>query len=309
MLERNRIIISGISGFVGSNLNKYLVKDYELQGVSRKQKNTFISYQNLTKNTLDTSLAFIHLAGKAHDLKNIANEKEYFEVNTELTKELFDKFLTSDCETFIFMSSVKAVADELDKELTEEYKPSPITAYGKSKLLAEQYVLSQPIPKDKRVYILRPCMIHGPNNKGNLNLLYSFVTKGIPYPFGKYENKRSFLSVDNLCFVIRELINNKNILSGVYNVSDDSPLSTKELVETIGKSINKKVSILNTPKIFISLLAKIGDVLPFPVNSERVQKLTENYVVSNKKIKLAMQKELPLSTKDGIEITIKSFNK
>ena len=137
------------------------------------------------------------------------------------------------------MSSVKAVADGVEGVLDESVIPSPVTAYGKSKLAAEEYILSQKLPKGKRVYILRPCMIHGPNNKGNLNLLYHFVKKGIPYPFGSFENKRSFVSIDNLCFVIKELIENKNIPSGVYNISDDQALSTNELVRNDGRSASK----------------------------------------------------------------------
>lgn len=60
--------------------------------------------------------------------------------------------------------------------------------------------------RDKRVYILRPCMIHGPGNKGNLNLLYNVVRKGIPWPLGDFENKRSFTSIDNLCYVVEGLL-------------------------------------------------------------------------------------------------------
>ena len=256
---------------------------------------------------MDDSKAFIHLAGKAHDLKKTSDDAAYFEVNTELTKKLFDQFLQSDCEVFIYMSSVKAAADEVEGVLTEEVTPTPVTAYGKSKLAAENYILSKEIPNNKRVYILRPCMIHGPKNKGNLNLLYSFISKGIPYPFGKYENKRSFVSVENLCFIINELIDNANIASGIYNIADDESLSTKELVATIGETINKPSKIVNTPKMIVNLLAKIGDFLPLPINSERVQKLVENYEVSNAKIKKAMKKELPLSSKKGIEKTIASF--
>ncbi len=179
--------------------------------------------------------------------------------------------------------------------------------YGKSKLAAENYILSKEIPKNKRVYILRPCMIHGPNNKGNLNLLYSFVSKGIPYPFGKFENKRSFVSVDNLCFVINELIDNKNIASGIYNIADDESLSTNQLVSIIGDVVNKKAKILNVPKSLVKLIAKVGDVLPLPVNSERLQKLTENYEVSNLKIKKAMQKNLPLSAEKGLKKQLHHF--
>jgi len=301
-------IITGHKGFVGYNLCGYLKKlDKSLLGVSRNPSENEISYVELDTTILSSSNSCTHLAGKAHDLKNTSLDEEYYEVNTELTKTLFDKFLESTCETFIYMSSVKAVADQVEGILTEEEKPNPITAYGKSKLAAEKYILSKEVPKNKRVYILRPCMIHGPNNKGNLNLLYSFVSKGIPYPFGKYQNKRSFVSVENLCFIINELIDNSKIESGIYNIADDASLSTIDLVKVMGNVLNKPLRILNLPKTFVNVLAKIGDVLPIPINSERLQKLTENYEVSNDKIKKAIQKELPLSAKEGIEKTIASF--
>ena len=284
----NNILISGITGFVGFNLSNYLKEDYRIQGVSRRTSDKFISYDVLNKEVLNANKAFIHLAGKAHDLKNTSQEKEYFNVNFELTKNVFDKFLNSDCDVFIFMSSVKAIAGEVEGVLDESHESNPVTAYGKSKLAAEEYILSKEVPKNKRVYILRPCMIHGPSNKGNLNLLYNFVSKGIPYPFGKYENQRSFLSVKNLCFVIKELIENKTIPSGVYNIADDTPLSTKKLVLNIGKAIEKEVRVLNLPKSVLIILGKIGDILPIPINTEKIHKLTENYMVSNKKIKDAI---------------------
>ena len=186
-------IITGNKGFVGLNLVEYFKHcNKKAKGVSRQPSCDEVSYKNLNLEVINTSKSFIHLAGKAHDLKKTSKDKEYFEVNTELTKTLFDQFLESNCEVFIYMSSVKAAADFTVGVLTEDEKPNPITVYGKSKLAAENYILSKEIPKSKRVYILRPCMIHGPNNKGNLNLLYSFVSKGIPYPFGKYANRRSF---------------------------------------------------------------------------------------------------------------------
>lgn len=301
-----KIGITGITGFVGQNLASYLV-NYDVLGVSRESKGRNINYQELSLDIFNNQEVFVHLAGKAHDLKKTSEDSAYFEVNTELTKMVYDQFLKSDCETFIYMSSVKAVADVVDGILTEDVMPKPITVYGKSKLAAEEYILSQKLPEEKRVYILRPCMIHGPSNKGNLNLLYSFVSKGIPYPFGKYKNQRSFVSVENLCFVIKELIENKNIDSGIYNLADDTSLSTNELVLIIGGVIGKKIKILNIPKPFIKLIAKIGNFFPFPINSERVEKLTENYCVSNSKIKKAINKDLPLSAKKGVEKTIATF--
>jgi nucleoside-diphosphate-sugar epimerase len=307
-MKSNIHIITGNKGFVGVNLIHYLHdKGKHTQGVSRTPILEELNYDALKPKILNKSKSCIHLAGIAHELKKTSEFKEYFAVNTELTKTIFDQFLQSDCEVFVYMSSVKAAADEVIGVLTEAIIPEPLTVYGKSKLAAENYILSKKIPKNKRVYILRPCMIHGPENKGNLNLLYSFISKGIPYPFGKYENKRSFVSVENLCFIINELIDNANIASGIYNIADDESLSTKEVVTIIGETINKPAKILEIPKFAINLLAKIGDFIPLPLNSKRMQKLVENYVVSNYKIKKAINKELPLSSKKGIEKTILSF--
>ena len=301
-------IITGNKGFVGSNLTCFLNKKEKCcKGVSRNPKNDEISYDALNAALLNQSKSFIHLAGKAHDLKKTSQDQEYFKVNTELTKRLFDQFLESDCEVFIYISSVKAAADEVVGILTEKVIPNPATAYGKSKLASEVYILSKEIPENKRVYILRPSMIHGPNNKGNLNLLYSFISKGIPYPFGKYENKRSFVSVENLCFIINELINNDKIESGIYNIADDIPLSTINLIQVISEALGKPTRILKFPKFFVRFIAKVGDFLPLAINSERLLKLTENYEVSNLKIKNAIQKKLPLSSKEGIKKTIASF--
>jgi nucleoside-diphosphate-sugar epimerase len=188
------IYITGAGGFVGKNIINYFKSNYQFTLFSKDES------------ILIHSDIVFHLAGKAHDLKKVSNPSEYYTVNTELTKKIFDAFLLSDAKVFITLSSVKAVADTLESVLTEYYPPNPITHYGKSKLLAEQYILSKLIPEGRRVYILRPCMIHGPDNKGNLNLLNQFVSKGIPWPLGAFENKRSFCSIDNLCFVINELL-------------------------------------------------------------------------------------------------------
>jgi len=289
------IFLTGASGFVGINLISYFDN---LFTINNYFKNSEI---NINENFV------IHLAGKAHDLKNTSTPDEYYQVNTELTKKVFDAFLESEAKVFITLSSVKSVADEVEGALTEEHIPDPITHYGKSKLLAEQYILSEEIPQGKKVYILRPCMIHGPGNKGNLNLLYNLVSKGLPWPLGAYENKRSFCSVENLCFIIKELIEREDIPSGVYNVADDEALSTNELIRLIAQSQNKSPRIWNISKRFISMVAKIGDQLHLPLNSERLQKLTESYIVSNAKIKEALGKQFPVSSKEGLMRTFQSF--
>lgn len=289
------IYLTGASGFVGKNLISYFKNKIEIKKHVRDSE--FLIKENTV----------IHLAGKAHDLKNISNKDEYYEVNTELTKQIFDSFLTSDSIVFITLSSVKAVADNVVGILNEDCVPNPKTHYGKSKLLAESYILSQKIPSNKRVYILRPCMIHGPNNKGNLNLLYNLVSKRIPWILGAFQNKRSYCSIDNLLFVINELIENNTIPSGVYNVADDDYLSTNEIISLISNSNNQKPIIFNLSPFIVKFMAKIGDIIPLPLNSERLKKLTESYMVSNEKLKKYIAKELPLTSKQGITKTLSSF--
>jgi nucleoside-diphosphate-sugar epimerase len=305
-LSKKILFITGLSGFVGTNLQQFLVDEFELRAIPRIRSTNQDEFNSFFNNYHPNS-AFIQLAGKAHDLKQVSKPEDYYTVNTELTKIIFDKFLKSDSKTFIFLSSVKAVADVLDHELTENYIPNPITHYGKSKLLAEQYILSKEIPKGKRVYILRPCMIHGPSNKGNLNLLYKIVSKGLPWPLGSFDNKRSFCSVDNICFIIKELIYNDKIPSGVYNIADDEPLSTNDLIKLIAVSLSKKPFIFNTPKSLVKTLAKLGDLFGLPLNNERLSKLTESYIVSNQKIKKVLNKSLPVTTKEGLLRTFNSF--
>lgn len=291
----NNIFLTGSSGFIGTSLLKSI--NCSPLRVSSRGKETNIEDSNIV----------IHLAGKAHDLRNSSNPDVYYQVNTELTKKVFDAFLCSEAKVFITLSSVKAVADAVHGELTEETVPNPITHYGKSKLLAEQYIFSKELPMGKRVYILRPCMIHGPGNKGNLNLLYRFVSKGIPWPLGAFENQRSFCSIDNLMIIFKELIEREDIPSGVYNVADDAPLSTNEVISILAASQNRKPEIWSISKGLIQLCAKIGNIVKLPLNEESLQKLTDSYVVSNKKLMSAIGKPLPVSSREGLLKTFQSF--
>lgn len=295
------LIITGASGFVGKNLVPYLGKaSFNVHPLSLRAE-----WKQQMPDHYD---AIIHLAGKAHDTQNTSADTEYFEINTGLTKSLFDIFLESNARDFIYFSSVKATADTVTGILDEQVAPNPKTPYGQSKQEAEKYLLAQPLPEGKRVFIMRPCMIHGPGNKGNLNLLYQFVGKGIPYPLAAFENKRSFLSVENLCFVVKEILQRPDIKGGIYNLADDESLSTNEVVKTIAIALGKKPKLLSIPQGLLKGMAKIGDAIKLPLNSERLKKLTENYVVSNGKIKQALNvNTLPVSARDGLSKTIQSF--
>lgn len=322
------ILITGIHGFVGSNLVVALKNHYILYGldiVTPEKEGVVKTF--VWKDVETTSFpiqklpqfdAIIHLAGKAHDTKNQSASQVYFDINTGLTQKIFDFFLESSAKKFIFFSSVKAAADSVVGDmLTEDVIPTPVGPYGESKIAAEEYILSKlrsehgelkvAMQRDKRVYILRPCMIHGPGNKGNLNLLYNVVKKGIPWPLGDFENKRSFTSIDNLCYVVEGLLT-KDVASGIYHMGDDEALSTNELIALMCEAMGKEPHIWKMNRKMMEGCAGLGTLLHLPLNTERLRKLTENYVVSNEKIKLALGIDrMPVRAADGIMKTIRSF--
>jgi nucleoside-diphosphate-sugar epimerase len=311
-----RVLITGISGFIGTNLSSAFKKSehiniigLDIQVPKNKNYDDYYSWSNI--NDIDWSKidCIIHLTGMAHDTQGTANESQYYEINVGLTKLIYEYYLNSSATRFIHFSSVKAVADTVTGDiLTEDDHPIPMTPYGRSKLEAEVYLLSRELPTEKRLYIFRPAMIHGPGNKGNLNLLYSVLKSGIPYPLGAYDNKRSFTSIQNLLFIVESFLQS-DILSGIYNVCDDEPLSTIDIAVLINQSLGRSGKIWNIPKILINGLAKIGDLLHLPFNSARLQKLTATYIVSNAKLKLALQREsLPTQATVGLLNTLRSFS-
>lgn len=331
-----KILITGVHGFVGSNLVEALKSEHIIYGVDIVSpikdgiRFTF-PWEYLDKNgEIPEVDAIIHLAGKAHDTKNQTEADTYFKINRDLTIKIFDYFCAHpNCKKFIFFSTAKAAADKVDGVLTEDVVPSPNGPYGESKIAAEKYILEKfkefnssrvqdlkpetgdsplkPETTSKDVYIFRPCMIHGPGNKGNLNLLYNVVKKGIPWPLGAFENRRTFTSVENICFAVNGVLT-KDVPSGIYNMGDDEALSTNELIEEICKSLGKKAHIWKMPKGMMNGIAKVGDRFHLPLNSERLRKLTENYISSNEKIKKALGiKKMPVDAREGLKITLESF--
>ena len=313
------ILITGVHGFVGSNLVAALKQNntiYGLDIVSPEKdgvEKTY-SWDDLGANVIPPVDAIIHLAGKAHDTKNKSAADIYFKVNTDLTKKIFDYFTVhSEIKKFIFFSSVKAAVDKVPGDiLIENVTPCPVGPYGESKVKAEEYILERlknnpELYKKRDVIILRPCMIHGPGNKGNLNLLYGVISKGIPWPLGAFENRRTFTSIGNLSFVIEKLLTT-DVESGIYNMADDDALSTNELIEVMCNAMSKKSHIWKLPKVLIKFGARTGDILHLPLNTFRLDKLTENYVVSNEKIRRALNIErMPIDAREGLTKTIKSF--
>lgn len=298
------IYITGSNGFIGKNLISYYKSNNNINLIPINRNQLL---QNNYRNS-STKDIIIHLAGIAHELKKQQEDDIYYNVNTDLTKIQFEFFLNSPINKFIFISTIKAVSDYSNDEITEDTIPNPISIYGKSKLNAENFILSKVIPENKLFYILRPCMIYGPNNKGNFIILNKFIKYNFPWLLTNFINKRSYCYIENFNFIINELIFRNDIQSGIYNIADDEPISTNRLVQIIYNSNNKNPKFLSIPKFFINFFIYFTDLFGTNYTYDKLNKLTQSLFVSNYKIKQAIKKKLPYNTIDGLTKTFKNLN-
>lgn len=293
-------LVFGGSGFIGQNL----------LNISNQYSSVSLRDPHWNEH-VDGAETWINLVGKAHDHKGLGTEMDYYYANVQLAKEVFEAFVLSEAKLLIHISSLAAIEEfESDKALSENDDCSPVSWYGKSKRAAEEWLLSQELPNEKKLIILRPPMVHGPGDKGNLGLLYKFISKGIPYPLTAFDNKRSLISIQNFCYFIEQIVErNHKLATGIYHISDDEPISTSEIINIIKKITGKNTMNFSIPKFLIKGIAKIGDVIPIPLNTKRLKKLTSNLLISNQYIKNKLTiSNLPLTAKKGLEITIRSFS-
>ena len=149
-------------------------------------------------------------------------------------------------------------------------------------------------------------MIHGPGNKGNLNLLWGIVRHGFPWPLAAFENKRSFTSIGNICAAVEALCERGE--NGIYPIADDEMLSTNRLVELMAEVCGRKPCLWHLPNGLMYCAAKIGDVLHMPLNTERLGKLTDDSFVDNAALKKHLDwSQMPIRAEDGMRETLMSF--
>jgi nucleoside-diphosphate-sugar epimerase len=283
-----KVQLTGASGFIGTNITKLIKADFIPLKIS------------LTDSYTINADIFIHLAGLAHNLDANMSTKDYYTINTDLTKKAFDAFLVSNAKKFILLSSVKAVLNESDSIITEDTIECPTTNYGKSKLEADNYILSQSLPKDKFFYILRPALITGPGVKGNMLKFYNFSNQPFSCLFSSINNKRSFCNILNLSYVIEQIINRNDIPSGIYLLSDNETLSTSNIISELSSKKLKHCYFSNFSEILLKILLSFDKQIGNTVFFRSLRTLTSDYVISNSKITKTLGESLPFKSLDGI---------
>jgi len=280
----NKILLTGSNGYLGSYFlsqyqNKYTFEKFSL--LNQKLKD--INFNNID--------AVLHCAALVHQKVEYSYEK-YYEINVDYPLKLIKLAKENGVKQFVFISTV-AVYGEDEKKLDENTICNPTTPYGKSKLEAEKGLLN--LNDDSFIVsIIRPPMIYGKNAPGNIDSLIKLVKKLPILPLGKIENKRSFISIQNLCYLINEVITQQK--AGIFLASDDEPLSTSKLIKLISKNLDKKIYLIKIP--FFESLLKI-------VKPSFHKRLYGSLEVDNSITKQKLNLSNPYSVEEGIRLMIK----
>ncbi len=276
-----KLAITGTSGFVGSRFLEYNSAKYTFHKLSLRD----FLIEDLD---LVNVGAVLHLAGKAHQMKAI-EDSIYFHVNFEMTKALADQAKRQGVPLFVFVSSVKVYGDKNDLFVNEDSECKPTDAYGKSKLMAEEYLRS--IESDQfKVAIVRPPLVYGPRVKGNMIRFLRLAEKNIPLPFGGDANQRSMVFIDNLVALINRII--ETGASGTFVAGDRQPLSTGKLMSLIRGSMKKRAGLVTVPSVGRNILKSVSPKL--------FNRLFGSFVIDNSNTNKVLAFTPPVSTEEGI---------
>lgn len=320
----NSILLTGASGFVASHLMPKLLPYWSVLAAVRSNadqlpaKVNAVNVGDIDGNTdwhpalsgIDT---VIHLAARAHILQEQAAdpEAEFLKVNTQGTVNLVKQAIASGVKHFVFISSIGAMTSQTDHILTESFPCQPDTPYGRSKLLAEQQLISLANQSNMSWTILRPPLVYGPGNPGNMERLIKLVKLGLPLPFGKVKNRRSFIFVGNLVDAIASTVNNPKAINQIFLVSDGQDLSTPELIQNIALNLDQPYNLLPVPPSLLKLAGKLGDTAQklskksLPLTTSTVDRLLGSLVVDSSHIQKTLNWQPPFKVDWGLEQTLR----
>lgn len=243
------ILITGAGSYVGESVRKYMLVTTPGEFVIDAVDTINDAWKKADYTKYDV---VFHVAGIAHVNADPKMEPLYYKVNRDLTIEVAKHAKECGVKQFIFMSSqiVFHESQSLKSEvITKDTKPNPNGFYGDSKLQAE-IGLHELESDNFKVCILRPCMIYGPNAKGNFPRLAKLATKVPVFPC--WHNKRSMLYIDNLAEFVKQAVLHE--LSGTFYPQNREKADTVEIIRFFAKAAGHKVWItrLLNPCVWLS---------------------------------------------------------
>jgi nucleoside-diphosphate-sugar epimerase len=314
------ILITGATGFIGGHLISLLgQQSWRLVAAVRNRNSqlpTAVKSIEIGEMTPETdwgeALAgvdiVIHLAARAHILNDTAIDPaaEFMRVNALSTTNLARQAISAGVQQFVFMSTIGAVASVSEAVLTEESGCQPDTAYGRSKLAAEQALVEVARGTGMSWTIFRPTLVYGPGNPGNMERLIKLIKLDLPLPFASIQNHRSLLFVGNLIDAISTALGHPEALCRTFTIADEPDISTPALVKSIAKSLGLGCKLVPMPIGLFRWAGKLGDSLqglvhrPMPVNSRLINSLVGSLYVDTDYLKTTLGWKPPFSMAQGL---------
>ena len=315
------VLITGASGFIGRPLSEVRAAGGEsVVGLTRGPNpipvvgvRTAMTSDLLDRDALRAALdgveTVIHLAARVHARPEGPNDpaSECRRLNVDGTRVLLDESVAAGARRFVFISSVKAVAEQSDAALNETTPPRPRDAYGETKLDAERLVRLIARREGIHAPILRLPLVYGPGVKSNMLRLFSAVNRGLPLPLGAVGNRRSFAYVDNVIEAIRCVLRTPDAAQETFFVSDGLDLSTPDLVRRIAIALGVKARLLNVPVPALRAAGRAGYLLSriirFHYTSDSLNALLGSLFVDISKLQQMTGYSPPVSVDEGLTQT------
>jgi len=319
------VLITGATGFIANHLIPLLIKqDWLIKTVIRSESHQLPARVNPVnvgsidsttdwRNILQGINTVIHLAARAHILQEQAfnPEAEFFKVNTEGTANLVKQSIEAGVKHFVFISSIGAMATISNQPLTENSPCQPDTPYGRSKLQAEQALINLASQSSMTWTILRPTLVYGSGNPGNMERLIKLINRGLALPFGLVNNRRSFVYVGNLVDAIATTLTHPKATNQIFLVSDGQDLSTPELIRKIAYHMRRPCNLLPVPPSLLKLVGYLGDTIqnlsqkPISLNTSTIDRLLGSLFIDSSHIQTTLKWQPPFSIDQGLEQTLR----
>lgn len=274
-MKPNEVLLTGATGFIGGQLVKRLMQDSDVSlrlairtagEQFRDPRMTVFSPVDLSNNS-DWSLMLqgcdvvIHTAARAHVMKETVKDplSEFRKINTEATLNLAGQAAQQGVKRFIFISSIGVNGNTTTQSqlFSADDLPNPSNPYAISKYEAEQGLQHLAKESNMEIVIIRPPLVYGASAKGNFHRLIQWLKKGIPLPLGAINNKRSFVSIDNLLSLILTCIEHPAAANQIFLVSDGEDISTTVLLKKMSQLMNQPARLLPVPQSLLSLAANL----------------------------------------------------
>lgn len=290
-----KILVTGASGFIGSNLIPELSPaGYQVQAAPGK-----FSAETDFGPLMEGVHAVVHLAARVHR----ESETAYEELNVTVTRRLAEAAAKAGVERFVFLSSVKAMGEATphDQRWDESSTCEPVDEYGLSKWRAEQILRNVEHSGRMSVVILRLPLVYGPGVKANMAKLFDAVARGTLLPLGSVDNARSFLYVENLSSAILAALENPAAAGQTFLVTDGEDVSTPELIGRIARALGKRARLIRVPSGVLRLAARLT------FQTARSRRILDSLAVDSGKIREKLGWKPPFTMDEGLRRTAAWF--